>query len=109
MFSTSIYEPFGIEYKSHNKMKRTIKYIPLLILALIVGCATPGGHIKGGDPSLISVGMTKEEVIQKLGKPENVTADGQSETLSYVLERPWWQDKPFHVKIVGGKVASFEV
>ena len=81
----------------------------MLLTQLLFGCATPGGHIKPGDPSLVSIGMTKEEVIQKLGKPENVTADGKSETLSYVLERPWWQDKPFHVKIVDGKVASFEV
>ena len=73
------------------------------------GCGTPGGHIKAGDPSLISVGMTKEEVIKKLGKPETVTADGQSETFSYILERPWWQDKPFRVKIVNGKVESYDI
>jgi hypothetical protein len=53
--------------------------------------------------------MTKDQVIQKLGKPENVSADGQSETLNYILERPWWQDKPFRVKIVNGKVASYDI
>ena len=75
----------------------------------MVGCASPGGHVRAGDPSKIAIGMTKEQVIQQLGRPENVTADGQSETLSYVLERPWWQDKPFHVKLVDGKVVSYEV
>ncbi|HWW01351.1 MAG TPA: hypothetical protein VNZ64_16765 [Candidatus Acidoferrum sp.] len=91
-------------------MKHKLKFISLLVLTqLMFGCVAPAGHIKAGDPSLISIGMTKDQVIQKLGKPENVTADGQSETLSYVLERPWWQDKPFRVKIIDGKVASYEV
>lgn len=91
-------------------MRQTIRYLAPLILALSAfGCASPGGHIKAGDPSLISIGMTKDQVIQKLGKPENVTADSQSETFSYILERPWWQDKLFHVKIVNGKVESYEV
>ena len=91
-------------------MKTEIKYVTTLALAVLTfGCATPAGHIKAGDPSLISIGMTKEQVIQKLGKPENINADGQSETLSYILERPWWQDKPFHIKIVNGKVESYEV
>jgi hypothetical protein len=86
------------------------KYLSTLALSILTfGCAAPGGHIKAGDPSVISVGMTKEEVIQKLGKPENVSADGQSETLNYILERPWWQDKPFRVKIVDGKVASYDI
>jgi hypothetical protein len=53
--------------------------------------------------------MTKDQVIQKLGKPENVTGDSQSETLSYILERSWWQDEPFCVKIVNGKVESYEI
>jgi len=75
----------------------------------VVGCAAPGGHIKAGDSSGISIGMTKDQVVQKLGRPENVNADGKSETLTYILERPWWQDKPFQVKIVDGKVASYEI
>jgi outer membrane protein assembly factor BamE (lipoprotein component of BamABCDE complex) len=90
-------------------VKKFLKLVPLLGVVLMVGCAAPAGHIKAGDPSMISIGMTKDQVIQKLGKPETVTADGQTETLSYVLERPWWQDKPFRVKIVDGKVASYEV
>ena len=53
--------------------------------------------------------MTKEQVIKALGKPETIAADGQSETLNYILERPWWQDKPFQVKIVNGKVESYHI
>jgi hypothetical protein len=82
---------------------------------LIAGCASPDGvkdkhgHIKSGDPSKISLGMTKLEVMQTLGRPENVSADANAETLSYRLERPWWQDKPFEVKLQDGKVVSFQV
>jgi hypothetical protein len=92
-----------------NQMKTILRYLPLAALSLLLGCGTPGGHIKAGDPSKISIGMTKEQVIRLLGNPENVTADSKSETLSYILERPWWQDKPFQVKLVDGKVVSYEV
>lgn len=90
-------------------MKTTLRYLPLAVLSLLLGCGTPRGHIKAGEPSRISIGMTKEQVVRILGNPENVNADAHSETLSYILERPWWQDKPFQVKLVDGKVVSFEV
>ncbi len=90
-------------------MKTPIGCLLLFALTLILGCGTPGGHIKAGEPSKISIGMTKEQVLRILGSPENVNADAKSETLSYILERPWWQDKPFQVKLVDGKVVSFEV
>ena len=91
-------------------MKRNLRYIPLAAaLSLLLGCGTPRGHIKAGEPSRISIGMTKEQVVKLLGNPENVNADAHSETLSYILERPWWQDKPFQVNLVDDKVVSYEV
>jgi outer membrane protein assembly factor BamE (lipoprotein component of BamABCDE complex) len=80
----------------------------ILLAVVCIGCAA-NGHIKAGQPSRISVGMTKEQVIKALGKPEYVSADGKSETLNYILERPWWQDRPFVVRLVGGKVESYSV
>lgn len=56
---------------------------------------------------MISIGMTKEEVIKKLGRSDHATADGQSEVPSHIRERPWRQGKPFQVKLVDGKVASY--
>jgi len=53
--------------------------------------------------------MTKAEVIQKIGLPEKTAADGQAETISYVLERPFHDDRLFYVKFVDGKVASCEI
>jgi hypothetical protein len=87
----------------------------LVVLVLIVGCASPDGvkdkkgHIKSGDSSKISLGMGKLEVMQALGRPETVSAEGTEETLRYRLERPWWNDRPFEVKLTGGKVVSFQV
>jgi outer membrane protein assembly factor BamE (lipoprotein component of BamABCDE complex) len=86
-----------------------IRSISILLLSLfITGCAA-NGHIRPGDPTRINVGMTKEQVIKALGKPEYVSSDGKNESLSYIMERPWWQDRPFVVKLVDGKVESYSV
>ena len=53
--------------------------------------------------------MTKAEVIRVLRRPENVSAEGNREVLTYILERPWWQDRPFAVWLVDGKVEKFSV
>jgi len=53
--------------------------------------------------------MTKAEVIKAIGLPETVSADGQAEVLTYTVERPWWVWKPLRVKIVQGKVESYQV
>ena len=84
-------------------------------LSLLWGCASPDGvddkegRLKPGEANKISLGMTKLEVMRALGKPETVSADSSSETLFYRLERPWWQDKPFKVRLTDGKVVSFGV
>ena len=80
-----------------------------LLAALMIGCAAAQGHIKPEVTSKISVGMTKDQVIKAIGLPETVSSDGKTEMLSYTVERPWWNWKPLKVKIVDGKVASYEV
>ena len=84
-------------------------YICALLLGLIVGCASapPAGHIQPGKISHISVGMTRQEVINAIGEPESVSAAKDSETLYYVEERPWWQWARIAVKIENGKVIQF--
>jgi outer membrane protein assembly factor BamE (lipoprotein component of BamABCDE complex) len=87
----------------------------VLLLTVLCGCASPDGvhdregRIKPGDPSRIALGMTKLEVMRALGRPETISAEGNSETLYYRLERPWWQDKPFKVRLTDGKAVSFGV
>lgn len=82
------------------------RLLPILVLAAITGCKAPG-HLVAGDSSKIRVGMTKEELIKAVGKPDHVYNDGTNETLVYVLERPWWQDIPYTVKVLDNKVAAF--
>jgi len=94
---------------------KTRLWFTLFILTLVAGCASPNGiddkegRLKAGESTKISLGMTKLEVMRALGKPETISADANSEILYYRLERPWWQDKPFQVKIVNDKVVSFGV
>ena len=82
------------------------RIVPILIVALLAGCKAPG-HLVAGDSSKIRVGMTKEELIKAIGKPDHVYSNGTNETLVYMLERPWWQDIPYTVKIVDDKLAVF--
>ena len=90
-------------------------WLVALLLGSILGCASPDGvrdkkgHIKSGDSSKIALGMSKIEVMRALGRPETVSAEGSEETLRYRLERPWWNDRPFEVKLTDGKVVSFQV
>jgi hypothetical protein len=79
---------------------------PILLLAVIVGCKAPG-HLIAGDSTKIQVGMSKDQLIKAIGKPDHVYSDGTNETFVYMLERPWWQDVPYTVKMNDGKVASY--
>lgn len=77
-----------------------------LILAGCAGTPTPG-HIQPGKMGAVSTGMTKEQVVKAIGQPASVAADGKSETLIYVEERPWWQWVNINIKLVDGKVVEF--
>jgi outer membrane protein assembly factor BamE (lipoprotein component of BamABCDE complex) len=77
------------------------------VAALFVGCAMATGHIEPGQMPRISTGMTKQEVIQTLGPPQSASAEGNTESLYYVEERPWWLWARIQVKLVDGKVVGF--
>ena len=81
-----------------------------LLLAGVVGCYTRV------EPkmALISVGMSKADVVGKLGAPSSVAAKGSIEFLtydSYVRELSndvrRWDQKQYFVRLVDGKVESF--
>ncbi len=79
----------------------------VLLSGLLAGCVTAPGHIEPGKISRITVGMTKEQVLNTIGPPESAAATTGSETLYYVEERPWWQWSRIQVKLVDGKVTEF--
>ena len=76
---------------------------------LLTSCAFNGDKL-----SRISIGMTKQDIINTLGKPKTQSARGNVEVLHYVGETGWSQgqlgfrhsDYGF-VRLVDGKVESY--
>ena len=86
-----------------------MKYLSILLLtcvACLCGCKATG-HIDPGVISRVSIGMTRPQVITAVGAPESDAAEGNTETMYYVEERPWWQWARVQVKLVDGKVISY--
>jgi len=78
----------------------------LIGLLLISGCAT--AH----KMNRISLGMTKEEVIQAMGPPISVSAREGVEYLNYSLSETASDDfhgwtTPYFVRIINGKVEAY--
>jgi outer membrane protein assembly factor BamE (lipoprotein component of BamABCDE complex) len=95
-------------------MKNGVLFLSLLLAA---GCAHKSespqvaghpGHIKQGSPALMRVGMTKEELLSKMGPPASVSTEGGAkEVLYYKEERARWNWKNVRVVLIDGKVTDF--
>jgi outer membrane protein assembly factor BamE (lipoprotein component of BamABCDE complex) len=82
------------------------KILTLSISLILFGCATSHRMNKVG------LGMTKQEVIQAIGKPVSVSAQGQSEYLNYKLSETsddafYGITTPYYVRVYEGKVDSY--
>lgn len=78
----------------------------LIFVLAFAGCATSGKINK------ISIGMTKEQAIQVMGKPDSVSATSGTEYLNYRLSETsdhafYGITTPYFVRIIDGKVESF--
>src|ERR1700722_4426444 len=62
---------FRIPKVQNWRMKKNIAILVLTVL--IAGCTTTG-HVEPGTMSAISIGMTRDQVIQAVGRPESVAA-----------------------------------
>ena len=85
----------------------------IIILWLVLDAAFVRfpGHIFPSDSSKVSVGMTREKVIQSIGTFDTATSDTAAswETFRYYVQRPWgFDDRKFHVRFRDGKVVSAE-
>ena len=76
-----------------------------MVLLLSFGCASKG-RIYAGDPTNVSLGMTKRQVVKMIGAPNRSVVEGQVETLSYIVEHPWSPDRRFQIVIVNDRVVS---
>ena len=84
-----------------------MKYLSMIIVAfLLIGCAT--SH----KINMISVGMTKDEVLKAMGPPVSISATEGVEYLNYKLSETdddafmGWTT-PYYVRIRDGKVDAF--
>jgi hypothetical protein len=92
-------------------MKAVRRYVWLILISLVVACATPGSSFFRPDLSLITVGMTKLEVISRLGAPHEVARQGITEYFTYNFDHPFDGRAAivasYYVRFIDGKVESF--
>jgi hypothetical protein len=86
--------------------------ITIIVYACISACFIRyPGHIFESDARRVSVGMTREQVIQTIGAFNLATGTPEEhwETLGYYVQRPIGFDpRKFHVRLKDGKVVSAE-
>lgn len=82
-------------------MKKLICF--LIPVILISGCVAMANRI-----NVVKIGMTREEVINKVGKPVSKGAQGATEYFNYRLfENYWGYPQPYYVRFVDDKVDSY--
>ena len=76
------------------------KRILLILLAVLLGACAPWIGIHN-----VELGMSKAEVMQQMGKPNNVSGSGNEEYLWYIPVNRFWER--YYVHIVNGKVEAY--
>lgn len=87
-------------------MRKLYLLFLFLGVVLLTGCAT--AHKMNN----INLGMTKQEVVKKLGRPISTSAQHGVEYLNYRFSETDDDDfygrcKPYYVRLVGGEVESY--
>jgi len=82
----------------------------LLASLFLVGCMTSSSERM----NYLSVGMTKAEVINAMGSPDSVSAQGGAEYLAYTLRtetsltrNTWGYEGRYFVRLINGRVESY--
>jgi len=73
----------------------------LFSLIFLAACTTSSSRLNN-----VSVGMARDEVIQKLGKPASTSASKDVEFLNYVFFNGL-REQPYYVRLREGKVDAF--
>ncbi len=84
-----------------------------LFIMLLSGCETVTHYAKRPDFSLISIGMSQQEVIEIFGKPEDMAAKEAVVYLNYTYA-PWYDHNGadgnkeyYYVRLINNKVESY--
>lgn len=95
-----------------------MRFLILLAVAVVgVGCASKPespqvvgrpGHIKLGSPALMKVGMTREELVSKMGPPASVSKSGDNKEVVYYVEERGRVWKNVRVVLINGRVSDFD-
>jgi hypothetical protein len=80
---------------------------------LICGCASQVGQIQSENWRTIRLGMTREQVVQALGEPRNISANNNTEVLEYYEDRGVFITrrtgifKRYYIQLRNGKVEGY--
>ena len=86
-------------------MKRPNLHVMVLISCLLAGCHT--GKISGSDLTLLTLGMSKQEAVSLLGKPQSASANEQYEVYRYFEDHGRYQFVYHNLVFVDGKLKLF--
>jgi outer membrane protein assembly factor BamE (lipoprotein component of BamABCDE complex) len=83
----------------------------VLVVAVICSCATPGSSLSKPNLSSIAVGMSRQDVVGRLGEPHEISKQGHTEYLTYNFDHPFDGRteivSSYFVRLIDGKVEAF--
>lgn len=81
-----------------------MKYFLILFLLCLAGCLTHSSRLEK-----VRVGMTREQVIEKLGKPDARRVEGETEYMVFMLRENFENTsrRPYYVRLKEGRVEKF--
>ena len=99
----------GIEYvRRRGTMKTTNYLLSFFAIILLAGCLH-AGQISGDSLTEIKLGMTKQEVVGILRKPQGVSANEKFEKYRYFVDLGDWRNAYYDFIFVDDKLTLFGV
>lgn len=89
-------------------MRARWKALFLVAITLMVGCQHVG-RIEGSDLTKLRLGMTKQEVVDILGPPQNASANKNIETYRYFQDRGMYRLTYHELLFEDGKLKQYGV
>ena len=90
-----------------NIKNNKLKIMSMILTLMLLGCSGMTNLNK------ISIGMTKQQVIEELGNPDSVSANESQEVLIYNFWKEFWDREPgqyserYFVTLKSNKVVSY--
>lgn len=97
-----------------SKLLKILSTLTLMVVVILAGCVVGGGYLPAEKMNLLSIGMTKAEVISAMGRPSSTAApSGGVEILRYNLSPSatghflTGSYDEYFVRLADGKVESY--